>query len=236
MARTERNGHRPGTNVGGGVSVTDPPHTKTSTKATSGSSGVPVAPPPKLRRRPLMVLGGLILVVLGALVAVWVWLATSDTTEVLAVRETVMRGDEITAEDLVTVQVGADPALQVVPAGEKAEVVGVRAARDMSAGSLSTREAVTELALPQTGSAVVGLALTPALMPGDALLVGDAVRVVTTAGPQGDPSTVSEEFGFDAEIVRVVPTTQTGKRWSRWSSRQPTPRTWPGGPPAAGSR
>ncbi len=196
---TDRNGHKSTTAVP--VRPDDP--------AVSASSVVP--PPPKLRRRPLMVLAGVVLVATGALVAVWAWLATTDTSEVVAVRETVMRGEVIDATDLITVQVGTDPALRTVPGTDLQSVVGQRAARDMAAGSLLTREAVTDQVVPAAGRSVVGLALSPALMPGQPLLVGDQVRVVGTAGGQGDPGTVREEVTFPAEVVGVAPATQTGQ-------------------------
>ncbi|WP_237565378.1 SAF domain-containing protein [Ornithinimicrobium cavernae] len=160
--------------------------------------------PPKLRRRPLLVLGGLALIVTGALLGAWAWLAMSESSEVVAVRHTVMRGDTIGAEDLMTVQISPDPALQVVPGAELDAFVGQRAARDMSAGSLVTRESVTTEVVPGAGQSVVGLALAPALMPGEPLQVGDAVRVVGTAGLQGDPAALEPTTIFDAEVVDVT--------------------------------
>ena len=171
----------------------------------------PVAAPPKLRRRPLWLAAGVALVVAGALLAVWIWSATSENTEVVAIRDTVVRGETIAAEDLVSVRLTTDPALQVVPVSQAQDFVGLRASRDMTAGSLLTREAVTDQVVPVDGQAVVGLALTPSLMPGDSLQVGDAVQVVATAGGQGDPTSVTETFDFVAEVTDILPTTATGE-------------------------
>ncbi len=174
--------------------------------------GVPtVAAPPKLRRRPLLVLAGASLVIIGAVLAVWIWSANTENTEVVAVRDTVMRGDTIVVDDLITVQLSTDPALQVVPASQAQDFVGMRAARDMTAGSLLTQEAVSDEVVPAKGQSVVGLALTPSLMPGQSLQVGDAVQVVATAGGQGDPTSVDQEFTFDAEVTDILPTTATGE-------------------------
>ena len=175
------------------------------------SARTQVAAPPKLRRRPSWFVAGVGLVILGAVLAVWLWSAASENTEVVAVRDTVVRGETIAAEDLVSVRLRPDPALQVVPAARAEDFVGMRAARDMTAGSLLTREAVTEEPIPADGQAVVGLALTPSLMPGDSLQVGDAVQVVATAGGQGDPTSVTEEFDFVAEVTDILPTTATGE-------------------------
>ncbi len=196
---TDRNGHE--------VPATP---TITPERGDVPTGGV-VPSPPKLRRRPLMLLAGVVLVATGALVAVWAWLATTDTSEVVAVRETVMRGEVIDAGDLITVQVGTDPALRTVPGTDLQTLVGQRAARDMAAGSLLTLEAVTDQVVPTAGRSVVGLALTPALMPGEPLQVGDQVRVVGTAGGQGDPAAAGETVTFPAEVVGVAPATQTGQ-------------------------
>lgn len=179
--------------------------------STVGPAEVVVPGPPKLRRRPLLVLAGIALVAAGALLALWAWLATSQAEEVVAVRDTVMRGEVFEASDLMTVQVAADPVVQVLPGSDLAQFVGQRAARDVPAGSLLTAEAVTQEVMPTDGSSVVGLALTPAVMPGEPLLVGDAVRVVGTAGGQGDPATVAPEVTFPAEVVGVTSATELGQ-------------------------
>lgn len=169
-----------------------------------------VAAPPKLRRRPLVMLSGVLIVALGALLAVWAFVATSETIEVVAVREAVTRGETISAEDLVTVQITTDPALQTVPGADLQDYVGARAAQDVAGGSLLTPGVVTDEVVPENGRSVVGLELTPALMPGESLLVGDSVSIVATAGQQGDPGAVGDGLVFDAEVVGVIPAAELG--------------------------
>lgn len=182
----------------GGTGGSLPPRT------TPVNAGPVTVPPPKLRRRPWLALAGLGLVVTGALLAVWVYLSNTDSVSVVSVRDTVMRGEMITAADLMAVQVTPDPALQVVPGAELESFVGQRAARDLSAGTLLTREATTGQVVPGAGQSVVGLALTAELMPGEQLQVGDRVRVVATPGQAGDPATFeSADILFPAEIVGV---------------------------------
>lgn len=172
----------------------------------------PVAAPPKLRRRPILALVGLGLVVMGALLAVWLYVSNTDSTSAVAVRDTVMRGQVITAADLMTVQVTPDPALQIVPGAELDLFVGQRAGRDLSAGTLLTREATTEQVVPGAGQSVVGLALTAELMPGEPLQVGDRVRVVATPGQAGDPATFeSADTLFSAEVVGVAMSAESGR-------------------------
>jgi SAF domain len=184
---------------GGGIG--GPPPNTTPSKAEPTT----VAAPPKLRRRPVLALAGLGLVVMGALLAVWVYLSNTDATSVVAVRDTVMRGETITAADLMTVQVTPDPALQLVPAGDLEFFVGQRAARDLSAGALLTPDAAAAQVVPGSGESVVGLALTSGLMPGEPLLVGDRVRVVATPGQAEDPASFeAADTVFMAEVVGVT--------------------------------
>lgn len=199
---------REATEFQGGTSGSPPsPDTAASTREHAA-----VAAPPKLRRRPLLALAGLALVVLGALLAVWVYLSSTDSVSAVAVRDTVMRGETITAADLMSVQVTPDPALQVVPATELNSFVGQRAARDLSAGTLLTPGATTGQVVPGVGQSVVGLALTVELMPGEPLQVGDRVRVVATPGQAGDPATF-ESAGtvFAAEVVAVTTSIESAR-------------------------
>ena len=100
-----------------------------------------VAPPPKLRRRPVLVAASIAAICLGALLAAFAWSATSNTRSVLAVRGPVERGALIDASDLVAVQVSTDPALDPLPASQADTVVGQRAAVDIASGTLLTRAA-----------------------------------------------------------------------------------------------
>lgn len=65
-----------------------------------------LAPPPRLRRRPALVAASVAAVCVGALLAVWAYSSLSTAQSVLAVRTTVHRGELITRDELVTVQVG----------------------------------------------------------------------------------------------------------------------------------
>ena len=110
-----------------------------------------MAPPPKLRRRPILVAASIAAVCVGGLLGAFAWTATSNTHSVVAVRAAVERGAVIGREDLMTVQVGLDPALTPVPAAQVETLVGQRAAVDMAAGTLVTREQVTTAVLPPPG-------------------------------------------------------------------------------------
>lgn len=188
----------------------------TSTSRTRPRPGDPtsqvavIAPPPKLRRRPLLALASGAAIVLGALLAAWAYTATSTAREVVAVRADIQRGQLIDREDLITVRVGLDPALRTVPGTGLEGLVGQRAAADLPAGSLVTPGSVTATVLPAKGSSIVGVSLPPSLLPGEPLQAGDTVRVVATPGPQGDVPD-GEPATIEATVVGVHPDPQTGQ-------------------------
>lgn len=159
-----------------------------------------VAPPPKLRRRPILVVAGVAAICLGALLSLWAYSSTSEAQSVLAARQTVERGQVITADDLMTVQVGVDRALKALPSDDLDTVVGKRAALDLTAGGLVTAEQVTGTPIPADGTSVVGVSLAAGTLPVGQVRVGDPVRIVSTADGQ-------EEEGaqvVEAEVVDVV--------------------------------
>lgn len=152
-----------------------------------------LAPPPKMRRRPLLIVAAVAAICLGALLGVLAYTSVSSAREVVAVRTNVDRGTEITRDDLMTVRIGVDPALATVPAAQIEELVGMRAERDLVAGGIVTPDQVTHDSVPAQGKSVVGLSLSPALVPAGSLRTGDPVRVVFTNGnadPNPDPETV----------------------------------------------
>lgn len=176
----------------------------------SGPAEPPLAPPPKLRRRPALVAAAVAAICLGALLAAWAWTSTTNTTEVLAVRDAIIRGSVITADDLVRVRISTDPALDPVPVSAVDSVVGQRAALDISGGGLLTRDAVTASVVPAAGSSVVGVAVTAAQAPSEPLQAGDQVRVVVTP-PTGDSAPAATPAFSDAEVVGTRYAEETGQ-------------------------
>ncbi|MDN5797261.1 MAG: SAF domain-containing protein [Intrasporangium sp.] len=169
-----------------------------------------VEPAPRLRRRPMLVAASVAAVCLGALLGVWTWTSISDARSVIAARNTITRGQVITAQDLMIVQVGVDPGLRPVPGRDLAALVGQRAAMDMSAGSLITAQDVAPGVLPPAGKSVVGVALPASLMPGEPLRAGDRVRVVSTPGPDGEVA-AGRQVQIGASVVGLYPGAEQGK-------------------------
>lgn len=170
---------------------------------TGSVSPTVVAPPPKLRRRPVLIAASAAAICLGALLGVWAFTSMSSSHDVLAVRSTVQRGQIITSADLMRVQVGVDPALKPLSADQMDQVVGKRAALDLAAGGLVTAEDVTSTVLPAGGQSVVGINLAPGSLPGVALMNGDKVRLVQTPGNQGTYSAGQSPQEIDATVVDV---------------------------------
>lgn len=177
-------------------------------QAPTPPAAVPAAAPQRLRRRPLWVVAAVALVAAGALLGVFLWQASTTTVEVVAVRADVARGELITAADVGTVRVSADPALQTVPAAEVVSVVGKRAAVDLSEGALLTPAQLAVSVVPEAGESVVGVPIAPGLMPAEGLLAGDRVRLVQTPGTGGE--VMAAPRAIDAEVLNVtVGDTQT---------------------------
>jgi len=157
-------------------------------------AGTSITPPPKLRRRPAMVVSAVVVTALGCLLGAWAWSATTDTQEVLAARDTIHRGDVIEAEDIQRIRISADPALSPLPASAYDDVIGQRAALDIAAGGLMTSESTADQPMPPQGQSIVGISLTPAQVPAMPMYGGDKVRIIVTPGENGDVPANAPQF------------------------------------------
>ena len=202
------NGNRPGSGsralpdvllAGGHPAVQD-------SAATAG-----ISPPPKLRRRPALIALGVALVAVGGASAAWLTTTVGHTQGVLAVRAPLDRGEVIGPDDLVTANINADPALRTMPAAEREQVVGKRAAVDLAAGTLITPESVTVVTIPAAGRSLVGLSLTAGQLPAQPLRQGATVRLVDTPRAQEDPPAGSPT-ATTATVVEAHPPTEDGSR------------------------
>jgi hypothetical protein len=171
------------------------------TGTTAVESG-PVPRSPKLSRRPFLVVLAAVLVVAGAMAGGLLWASATKAGEVVVVRQDVARGTVVTAQDLGTVRVGVDPSLSTVPASELASLVGKRASADLTAGTLLAAAQVSETVVPGPGESVVGVPISPGLMPVEPLASGDAVRLVRSGELPSD-STPTDPV--TAKVLRVTP-------------------------------
>ena len=191
------------------------PATKRANKTTEAAYAATaveaaIAPPPKLRRRPLLLVASIAAVCLGGLLGFWAYTSVTTTQEVVAVRSTVPRGALISREHLVTVRIGVDPALNPIPAAQLDGVVGQRAAMDLPAGGLVTEGSLAATVVPAQDMSVVGVAVPATLLPGEPLRAGDQVRVVATPGEQGEV-TDGEQRSSTATVVGVYPNADSGQ-------------------------
>lgn len=196
-----------------GTTTTTTAHTAAEPREPGRGPGAdppPISPPPKLRRRPLLVLASVAAVIAGALLGVWAYTSSTTSREVVAVRSSIPRGEVIDRADLMLVRVTLDPSLAPVDGSRIDDLVGQRAAMDLPAGGLVTDEAVTATVLPARGQSVVGISLPAALLPGQPLQAGDAVRVVATPGEQGEVAP-GEQRSIPAIVVGVAADPEDGR-------------------------
>jgi len=145
--------------------------------------------PHRLRRRSVpLAAGGVVLVVVCALVFAEGWLQAGNRQPVLALAQPVTAGQVITAADLETVRVSAAGPVSLVPASRHAEVAGSTAAVSMPAGSLLTGSDIGTPP-PAKGQVRLGVAVKPGAYPPD-LAAGQDVDVLATpaSGTSGSPA------------------------------------------------
>lgn len=132
--------------------------------------------------------------VLGALLFASILSGLDHRRTVLAVTRNVSAGDVLTAEDLRSVKVGADPGLALVGVDARRNVIGRVATVPLTAGSLLTSAQVGSASQLAAGEAVVGVLLEPGRYP-PGLRGGDRVAVVSAPGgvafSNDTPNTIS---------------------------------------------
>ena len=158
---------------------------------------------------------GILLTGLMAL-AFLLWNATSvQRVPVVALAETVVRGQILTVEDLQVVHVGTDDQLAVTPAGDATTLVGRAAVTDLPAGTLVVAEQLAAGATLVEGAGVVGLALSPGQYPTPRLRIGDLVNVLAVGDHDGGRLLVEAAEVVGVEMVgtqgQVFVSLQTGE-------------------------
>lgn len=176
----------------------------------SATAPTALVPPAKLRRRPALVAAAVVAICLGALIAGWAWTVTTNSHEVLVARHSIERGSIIEAGDLARVRLSADPALKPVAGSQLDKVVGQRAALDIAGGGMLTPDSFSSMVVPASGKAIVGVALTPAQVPGLTLRSGDQVRVIVTPA-EGEEIPAGVPPFSEAEVVGVHVTGESGQ-------------------------
>ena len=170
--------------------------------------------PRRGRRRSVpLAAGGVVLVVVCALVFAEGWLAAGHRQPVLALSQPVAAGQVITAADLETVRVSAAGPVSLVPASRQAEVVGSTAAASLPAGSLLASSDIGTPP-PVKGQVRLGIALKPGAYPPD-LAAGQDVDVLATPAAAASGSSSSDGASAalpvgQAVVLSVSPAAATG--------------------------
>ncbi|PWR06262.1 flagellar biosynthesis protein FlgA [Micromonospora acroterricola] len=166
----------------------------------------PVSPPKVVRQRRVRpgLLGlAVLLIALGGLGAAFAVTSVRATGSYLAVARPVEVGREISAADLVAVQVAGGQGLRPVPAGRMDEVVGKRAAVALVPGTLLTLGQVTDDPLLGPGQQQIALGLTTAQVPARELHPGDKVLLVSTPDDNATGATAAGTR-FSATVIDTV--------------------------------
>jgi SAF domain len=158
-------------------------------RRTAGPQPAGQGPRRGRRRSVPLAAGGVVLVVVCALVFAEGWLAAGHRQPVLALAQPVAAGQVITAADLETVRVSAAGPVSLVPASRQAEVVGSTAAASLPAGTLLAGSDIGTPP-PLKGQVRLGLALKPGAYPPD-LAAGQDVDVLATPAAAASGSSSS---------------------------------------------
>ncbi|MCZ7458221.1 SAF domain-containing protein [Streptomyces sp. WMMC940] len=167
----------------------------------------PATPPRSLttrRRRPALIGLSIALIAAGGLAGAFTVLTSGEKTQLLAVARDVPYGRTVTANDLVVVSVGLDPALKPVKAAEKNSIIGQRAATELKAGALLAEGSVTDEPLVGDNEQLVGLRLKPGQLPASKLSPGTKVLVVSTPAKDTTAETSKQQ---DSKLPQTLPAT-----------------------------
>lgn len=149
--------------------------------------------PPRTARRvrvPELLVGAALAV--GFALAAVLWQANSTQRDaVLALANSIDRGDVIEAADVRVVYVGSDQPIVTLTQADASRVVGRMAVIDLPAGTLLTPSQVSDQQRVEAGEGVVGLALDPGQFPAAQLAPGDVVNVVAP-GEGADDGVLAE--------------------------------------------
>ncbi|MFH8253037.1 SAF domain-containing protein [Microbacterium sp. B2969] len=159
----------------------------------------------------MLIAAGIALAVVGGLGSWYFFTTVGNTTTVLTVTKDIPRGQQITAQDLGTLQIAGDQATNALKASQSQEAIGEVAMVDLPAGSLVTSSTVGKSLVVADGDSIVGVALTSAQMPSQTLVAGDKVRLVDTPIAQGEPPATTPQT-FTATVFSVRQDTQNN-RW-----------------------
>jgi len=174
----------------------------------------PVPNQARRRRLPEMA-AGLLLVAICALGALWWQTSSTDRQPVLALRDSVERGQVIELADLQVVNIDTDQPIALLADTQAAQVVGRIARTDLPAGVLVVPSQFSSGSILGANEGVVGMSLDAGQFPSLALSPGDTVAIVLAPSP-GDPRAFGDTIEATVLVARaeVVEVAQLGGQGS----------------------
>jgi hypothetical protein len=195
------------------VSIDLRPRARSTDRPPAGPAEDPSPPAvpdlPRLpgRRNPRWIALGVLALCLGALLSAVVYARLASETTVVALAETVYRGEVVGRDDLTTVRLRGGTLPDTVPVDRLEDLVGQRAVFDLPVGSVLPAAAIAPVAVPADGRAAVGLKLVTGRAPEGLLLPGSPVRLVALPAAATSPGAADRLAGktFRARVVEQVP-------------------------------
>jgi hypothetical protein len=133
--------------------------------AATSREGQPATPARiSSRARGRLALGALV-VAIGVLINLAIYRGIDDKSTVLQLNRDVPAGQQVTADDFRTVEIGSDGAFRSVPSGDLNVVVGSYAKVRLIAGTLLAREALQAGPLVASGASVVAVTVPAGEVP-----------------------------------------------------------------------
>jgi hypothetical protein len=157
-----------------------PARTSPAERSSASSPVVPLVVPS--RRRPTWMLAGVASAVVCAVLAAWVFTASSKRTGVLVAARDMSPGEVLSGSDVRVVEVGQLGDVRAVMSSQEDLVVGRAARGPIPAGTILNTGlfAARDEAVP-AGQVVVGAALDPGATPTARLAAGDRVDLLVVA-------------------------------------------------------
>jgi len=144
---------------------------------------------------------GLLVIATFALASLWWFTSATEKIDVIALANSVERGQIIKIDDLVVASVNSDDPLATIDSSNPEVIVNRVALASLPAGTLLTPSMFAASNPLVAGVGIVGMELDPGQRPGIHMLPGDLVSVVLTPDPNGSVELAGGGAATLAEIL-----------------------------------
>lgn len=164
------------------------------------------------RHRSRVTMLGVLLAIVGGLLAWFAYAQATQGVEVIATARHIGYGARITEADVQPVEIPAGSTLRATPWSDIGTVVGQVATTDLPPGALVAPDAVGAARLPARGEAIVGLPIGAGRLPVSGLLPRDVVEIVQPPTPQTGPTAQAGSIGLRATVLAIGDPDAAGRR------------------------